>query len=25
VMTGILVACLVGLRKRDKQAVAEWA
>ncbi|HYR70982.1 MAG TPA: phosphate-starvation-inducible PsiE family protein [Candidatus Acidoferrum sp.] len=25
VMTGILVACLVGLRKRDKQAVAERA
>ena len=24
-MTGILVACLVGLRKRDKQAVAERA
>jgi len=25
VMTGILVACLVSLRKRDKQAVAERA
>ncbi len=25
VMTGVLVACLVGLRKRDKQAVAERA
>ena len=25
VMTGILVACLVGLRKRDKQPVAERA
>jgi uncharacterized membrane protein (DUF373 family) len=25
VMTGIMVACLVGLRKRDKQAVAERA
>ena len=24
-MTGVLVACLVGLRKRDKQAVAERA
>ncbi|HEY7433776.1 MAG TPA: phosphate-starvation-inducible PsiE family protein [Methylomirabilota bacterium] len=25
VMTGVLVACLVGLRKRDKEAVAERA
>ena len=25
VMTGVLVACLVGLRKHDKQAVAERA
>ena len=25
VMTGVLVACLVGLRKRDKQPVAERA
>jgi uncharacterized membrane protein (DUF373 family) len=25
VMTGVLVACLVGLRKRDKDAVAERA
>ena len=25
VMTGVLVACLVGLRKRDKAAVAERA
>ena len=25
VMTGVLVTCLVGLRKRDKEAVAERA
>ncbi len=25
VMTGVLVACLVGLRKRDNEAVAERA
>lgn len=25
VMTGVMVACLVGLRKRDKEAVAERA
>ena len=24
-MTGVLVTCLVGLRKRDKEAVAERA
>jgi hypothetical protein len=25
VMTGVLVTCLVGLRKRDKEGVAERA